>query len=266
MIRVLPSDPRIAEELAGGGGAIDLARRDVVAHAVGLVVGEPERSILRIELEADGVAHAGRIDLAPAAVERIEPDDPADAGLGVQRELVARRDVERLAERDVQLAVLSDAARARAVVERFLLDRDQLSLRNDLDDRDVGAFVEELGGGKVQDAVVLDDDQKSVCVQHTPFGTLKLTEGANALTSSATPSPLRSVTAHTVVLRVPTNSMLVDGATAMCRASGTSAYSSILKPGGSLIFFRFSRIASALRPVCGIGGNVEIRGCDLELL
>jgi hypothetical protein len=60
-------------------------------------------------------------------------------------------------------------------------------------------------------------------VQHTPFGTWNLSEGANGFTSSAMPSLLRSVTAHTLVLRVPTKSMLVLGATAMCRASGTTA-------------------------------------------
>ena len=91
-------------------------------------------------------------------------------------------------------------------------------------------------------------------VQHTPLGTLKLSDGANDFTSSATPSLLRSVTAQTVVLRVPTNSMLVDGATAMCRASGTTANRSILKPSGILIFLRLLRMASALRPVCGTTG------------
>ena len=86
------------------------------------------------------------------------------------------------------------------------------------------------------------------------MGTLNLADGANGFTSSATPSLLRSVTAQTVFLRVPTNSMLVDGATAMWRASGTTAYRSILKPGGSLTRLRFSRIASAFLPVCGTGG------------
>ena len=60
-------------------------------------------------------------------------------------------------------------------------------------------------------------------VQHTPLGLLNFKLGAKVFTSSATPSLLRSVTAQTVVLRVPTNSILVLGATAIMRASGTMA-------------------------------------------
>jgi hypothetical protein len=89
------------------------------------------------------------------------------------------------------------------------------------------------------------------------LGTLNFSDGANGFTSSAALSPLRSVTAHTVVLRVPTNSMLVEGATAMWRASGTTAYRSILKPGGSFTRFRFSRIAAALLPPCGTTGMLR---------
>ncbi len=75
--------------------------------------------------------------------------------------------------------------------------------------------------------------RKPSLVQHTPLGTLKFRLGAKGFTSSASPSELRSVTAHTVVLRVPTKTMFVLGATAMWRASGTTANNSILKPGGS---------------------------------
>ena len=91
-------------------------------------------------------------------------------------------------------------------------------------------------------------------VQHTPLGLVNFRLGAKDLTSSATPSLLRSVTAQTVVLRVPTKSMLVLGATAMWRASGTTANRSILKPGGILMRFRLARIASAFLPVCGTTG------------
>jgi hypothetical protein len=91
-------------------------------------------------------------------------------------------------------------------------------------------------------------------VQHTPLGLVNFRLGAKLLTSSATPSLLRSVTAQTVVLRVPTKSMLVLGATAMWRASGTTAKRSMLKPGGSLMRLRLALMASALRPVCGTTG------------
>src|SRR5258706_579098 len=87
--------------------------------------------------------------------------------------------------------------------------------------------------------------------KHTPLGTLNVTELANATTSSATRRFVRSVTCQTRALRVPTNTTPVDGSIAIWRASGTTAYSSILNPGGSLIDFRFSRSASARVPVCG---------------
>ena len=57
--------------------------------------------------------------------------------------------------------------------------------------------------------------RKPSFVKHTPFGLANLIDGAKALTSVAASPLLRLVTAQTVVLRVPTNSMLVDGATAM---------------------------------------------------
>jgi hypothetical protein len=59
--------------------------------------------------------------------------------------------------------------------------------------------------------------------KHVPLGTLNDSDGANAFTSSATRSLLRSVIAHTLVLRVPANTMPVLGPTAMWRASGTTA-------------------------------------------
>ena len=91
-------------------------------------------------------------------------------------------------------------------------------------------------------------------VQHTLLGTWNLALGANGLTSVATSPLLRLVTAQTVFLRVPTNSMLVLGATAMWRASGTTAYRSILKPGGIFTRLRFSRSAAAFLPSCATVG------------
>src|SRR6202000_1853840 len=92
-------DVRIAEELARLRRAVDLALRNVVAHAVGLVVGEPERLVLRVEVHPDRIADAGRVDLAARAV-LLHADDAADADLRVERELRTRGHVERLAERD----------------------------------------------------------------------------------------------------------------------------------------------------------------------
>ena len=89
-------------------------------------------------------------------------------------ELVARLNVVRLAERDVEHAVRADSAGARVVVVRFLLDRDQLALRHHLDDRDVPAFVEELGGREVEHPVVLDHDQEAVLGPANPVGHVEL--------------------------------------------------------------------------------------------
>ncbi len=74
--------------------------------------------------------------------------------------------------------------------------------------------------------------------------------GAKRFTSSALRFLVRSVTAHRSVLRVPTKTTPLDGPTAMCRASGTTAYSSILNPSGNRIRERLARIASATSPVC----------------
>ena len=134
----------------------------IVAHAVGLVVGEPEGAVLRVEVHADGVADAARVHLALRAVEGIHAHDAPDPDLVVEGQFLARRHVVRLAERDVEHSVLADAADARAVVVRLLIHRDQLALRHHLDHRHVGAFVEKLGRGKVQHAVVLDHDEETV--------------------------------------------------------------------------------------------------------
>src|SRR5579883_1879719 len=70
--------PREAEILPGLDGAVELARRLVVAHAVDLVVGEPQGLVLGIEVEADRVANAVGVDFAVLAVP-IHANDSADA-------------------------------------------------------------------------------------------------------------------------------------------------------------------------------------------
>src|SRR5690606_36240960 len=50
------------------------------------------------------------------------------------------------------------------------------------------------------------------------------------------------------------------------RASGTIAWRSILKPGGSLTFFRFSRIAFAFWPPCGTTGMLRSVDATLNCL
>ena len=73
--------------------------------------------------------------------------------------------------------------------------------------------------------IVLEEDEGVDQLDgHDDFqpGTLKPMEGAKTFTSSATRSRSRSVTAHTRVLRVPTNTT-PEAETDMCRASGTTA-------------------------------------------
>ena len=164
------------------GGAVQLPGRLVVTHAVDLVVREPELAVLGVEVHSHRVADAAREDLAPGAVEGVQADDAADAHLRVEVELLLRRHVERLAHRDVELGVLgADAAHARAMVERLFLFRDQLALAEDLDDRHVRPLVEELGGGEVQHAVVLHDDEKAVLRPAHAVGHLELERGRERL-------------------------------------------------------------------------------------
>src|SRR3546814_2791436 len=63
---------------------------DVVAHAVDLVVGEPQVAVGGIEVVADRVADAVGVDLTAGAIG-IDADDAADAVLAVELELFGRR-------------------------------------------------------------------------------------------------------------------------------------------------------------------------------
>jgi len=78
---------------------------------------------------------------------------------------------------------------ARAAGCSFLPRRNQLALRYHFAHRDVGAFVEELGRGKRQHAVVFGHDQEAALVQQTAVRLLNFRLGANDFTSVAT-SPL----------------------------------------------------------------------------
>ena len=153
--------PREAEALAGARRMVQFARRDIVAHAVDLVVGEPEVAGPRIEILADGVPDAGREDLAVLAVA-VDADDAADPVLHVLVGLLGRRNVEGLAERDVELVVRPDIADARRVVEGFLVGGDQIALLDHVPDRHVRALVEELGRREHHHPVLLGDVEEAV--------------------------------------------------------------------------------------------------------
>ena len=118
--------------LTHGGLVVDLARRDIIAHAVDLVVGPPQLSGDGVEIVADRVSNSVGVNLAPRAIE-VHADDPADAPFCVLVQLVRRGHVERLAQRDVDLAVRTDLADPRGVVEQFLFRRDQVALRHQIE-------------------------------------------------------------------------------------------------------------------------------------
>src|SRR5580765_1556900 len=92
--------------LARLGDDVELVVRQFFAEPVAAVVGEPEVAGLRVEVEADGVAHARGDRLDAGAVE-IHPVD-----LGV---LARVADVARPADREVELVVL-DAQELPAVI------------------------------------------------------------------------------------------------------------------------------------------------------
>ena len=120
LVRVWPppyqGKPKVLADLVD---AVHLAGRDVVAHAVDLVVIAPQRLVLGIEVHADRIAQSGCIDLAVLAV-LVHADDAAHADLGVELRFILWRHVVGLAELDVELVVGPDAAFARRVVEALL--------------------------------------------------------------------------------------------------------------------------------------------------
>ena len=77
-LHVVAVDEGVAEVLAAGlGDAIQFTRGDLVAHAVGLVVGEPDGLVLGVDVHAHGVAHAARVLLHHPGLGV----DAVDAGL-----------------------------------------------------------------------------------------------------------------------------------------------------------------------------------------
>ena len=222
--RMSAAIPGEAEVLADLLDAVHLARRDVVAHAVNLVVVAPERLVLRVEVHAFRIAQAGRVDFAVRAI-LVHADDPAHADLLVEFDLVLRRHVVGLAELDIELVVRPHAAFARAVIEALLRLRNQLTLRNNDADADVRALIEELRRRILQNAVLLDHVEESVLREARAVRHLLRQVGANSLTSTPPSAPARerSVTAQILFLRVPTKVTTPCGPTAIWRASGTSA-------------------------------------------
>src|SRR5215213_302172 len=146
---------------AGLVSAVELARRNVVAHAVHLVIGEPQRLVLRVEVLADRIAHAPGEDFAVLALAA-HAHDAADAGLLVEIELLRRRHIERLSERDVELVVRPNAAGAGGVIVRLLLGRDEIALLHHLERRHVRPLVEELGCREDEHAVLFGDEKETI--------------------------------------------------------------------------------------------------------
>ena len=125
---------------------IELVGRDVIAHVVGAVVGEPELLRARIPVEADAVADAARVDLALAA--RGEAADRAVFVLGLA-------DVAGRADADVEQAVRPEPERLVAVMRMV---RQIVG-----DDRRPGRILQvALDRVVARDAAVLADVQRAV--------------------------------------------------------------------------------------------------------
>src|SRR5690606_23949508 len=136
---------RKAEVLPHFRSTVDLTRRDIVSHAVDLVIRKPERIVLRVEVHAHRVAHALCIHFSVLAVP-IHPQYAHHAVAGIELQLIATRYVVRITQRDVELVVRTDPARARAVIEALLRHRHQLTLRDHDIRRYIWPFIEELRG------------------------------------------------------------------------------------------------------------------------
>ena len=142
---------------------VQLARRGFVAHAVDLVIGEPERSIPGVERVTDRVPDADRDNFAfECARETVEPDHAANAELVVKRVLVRTGHVEGLPQADIELVVGADRANPRGVVIGLLVGRNQFALGDDRDRDRIRAFHEKLGGREPQYAVTLGDIKVAV--------------------------------------------------------------------------------------------------------
>src|SRR6185503_6705651 len=98
-----------AEVLARAREAVQLVGRLVVAEPVAPVVGEPELAGLRLEVEADAVAHAARDHLGTAA-RNIELRD------GRMQQTGRRADVARRADGHVETTVRTERDELPAVV------------------------------------------------------------------------------------------------------------------------------------------------------
>jgi hypothetical protein len=80
---------------------------------------------------------------------------PTDADLVVEIHLFGRRHVEGLTQRDVELVVGPDVADAGGVVVGGFVRRNQLAPLCHHADRHIRIFIEELGGRKCENPVLL---------------------------------------------------------------------------------------------------------------
>jgi hypothetical protein len=181
--------------MAGFRRVVQFAGRLIVAHTVDLVVGEPERLVLRAKIHAHRVADAPGVDLSVLAVA-VHADDSASAPLLEAIELFGRRHVKRLAQCDVELVIRADTTSARGVVIAFVFLRDQFALRYDRHCHHIRAFVKEFSRGIHQHAVLFDNEQKAIFRETGAVRNNEIDGRRKRLNlSSATPDFERSVTA-----------------------------------------------------------------------
>ena len=141
------------------GHSVQLTWRDVVTHAIDLVIGEPQLAVSRVPGMADRVADTVNIDLAAGAVA-VHANDAADTQWLVQPQLFFSRHVKRLSKGDIELVVRADGAGAGPMVEGLLLNRNKGL--DDAIDGDIRALVEKLDRGKDENTIVLDHIENAV--------------------------------------------------------------------------------------------------------
>src|SRR3954447_1138643 len=89
------------------GDAVEFTRRDVVPHAINLIVGEPERLVAWVEGDADRIADATGVGFLPRTI----PIHALDAAIGVHLgTLVMGPDIVGLPHRQIELVVRANGA------------------------------------------------------------------------------------------------------------------------------------------------------------
>src|SRR3984893_379142 len=138
--------PGKTEIKAGRGRAVQFLRRNVVAHPIDLIVGEPQDPVFRIEIHAHRITNAACEDFAAGAI-RVHADNAADSPFVELIHLCFRRHVVRLAQGYVEFAIGANSADPQVMTGVFP-GRNEVALLNYGIGPDGRVLVIRLGAGK----------------------------------------------------------------------------------------------------------------------